>query len=72
MDYQTRNHAPEANGVLVNRIKSLIGELKSPDEVARVLMEDDGCELECDGSGYVVVIKGSERCHYPLGITSMQ
>ena len=66
--YENRNHASDS--VIGNRLSELQALKLDPYQVAQKLQEE-GYELSADGSGWVLIRKGGERCHYPLMVTEL-
>lgn len=60
----------KTEGTISPRISSLLGKGLDPYVVVQ-LLQAEGCEVEADGSGYVRVSRGRERCNYPLNVTQL-
>lgn len=58
-------------GTISPHISALRQKGLDPYTVVRVL-QDEGYEVEADGSGYVRVSRGRERCSYPLNVTQLR
>lgn len=61
----------KTEGTISPLISSLREKGLDPYAVVQVL-QDEGYEVEADGSGYVRVSRGRERCNYPLNVTQLR
>jgi len=61
----------KTEGTISPYISALRQKGLDPYTVVQVL-QDEGYEVEADGSGYVRVTRGRERCSYPLNVTQLR
>lgn len=66
--YMNRNHASDS--VIGERIRQLVAEGLESYKIANQLISE-GYEVVPDESGLVRIKRGTEVCHYPLGVTSL-